>query len=74
MSWDYFFLENGQNMHTHMKKHESKWQSKSLEIRKYSAFYVHMKNDYDDVDITGKNIVFCSHHIQSIPESVNKAC
>ena len=51
-----YFGETGQNMHTRMKKHESKWRSKSLEIRKGSAFYVHMKNDHDDVDISGKDI------------------
>ena len=51
-----YFGETGQNMHTCMKKHESKWRSKSLEIRKGSAFYVYMKNDHDDVDISGKDI------------------
>ena len=43
-------------MHTCMKKHESIWRSKFLEIRKGSAFYVHMKNGHDEVDISGKDI------------------
>ena len=51
-----YFGETGQNMHTRMKVHESKFKSKLVRIREQSAFYIHMKNEHDDVSLEGKPI------------------
>ena len=51
-----YFGETGQNMHTRIKVHESKFKSKLLRICEGSAFYIHMMNKHSDVEIEGKSL------------------
>ena len=51
-----YFGETGENMHTRMKSHESKFRSKQLHIRKGSAFYIHMVNEHPEQTLENKPI------------------
>ena len=51
-----YFGEIGENMHTRMKSHESKFRSKTSRIREGSAFYIHMMNEHPDTELQGKPI------------------
>ena len=51
-----YFGETGENLHTRMKRHESKFRSKLLHIREGSAFYIHMLNEHKDTYIMGQQI------------------
>jgi hypothetical protein len=51
-----YFGETGENIHTRMKRHESKFRSKLLHIREGSAFYIHMSNEHEDVSLENEPI------------------
>jgi hypothetical protein len=51
-----YFGETGENMHTRMKSHKSKFRSKQLHIRKGSAFYIHMVNEHPEQTLENKLI------------------
>jgi hypothetical protein len=51
-----YFGETGENMHTRMKSHESKFRSKTLKVREGSAFYIHMVNEHPETELEGKSI------------------